>query len=150
MTRAHDAAFIDAIKSIPGLSDRGPDDPPEKPKKSVFDGEVEGKPERWVNVHSNRGVPRPDRFAQPQGGRRRKSYFVQAVGPSKKTADAMADAIAKRLTGSRLELAGWTCERITHESSQPTQKDETVSPPIYIAVDTYDLITEPDPPDPIP
>lgn len=147
MTGAHDAAFLAAIKAIPALADRTPEDPPEKPKRSVFDGEVEGRPERWVNVHSNRGLPRPDRFAQPQAqrGRLRKSYTVQAVGASKKQADAVAQAVAVQLTGSRLTVAGWSCERITHESSEPTQKDETVSPPIYLAVDTYDFETDPDP-----
>lgn len=134
MTRAHDEKVLDRIREIPALSE------------STFDGEVEGRPQRYVNVHSNRGIPTSDRFTQPAVRRLRKTYYVHAVGASKKQADAVAERVAEQLVGWTPGLDGWTCQRMTKASSQPTQKDETVKPPIYIAVDVYDLVSEPNDP----
>jgi hypothetical protein len=135
VTRAHDAAVLARIREIPALSE------------VVFDGDVEGRPQRYVNVHSNRGIGRADRLAG-LGRRTRKTYWVHSVGASKAQADAVAERVIAKLSDWKPDVEGFACERLRHESSQPTQKDVTDKPPIYYAVDVFDLYTEPIDPTP--
>jgi len=140
VTRAHDAAVLSRLREIRGLSEL------------VFDGEPKGtkqpdgtvlRPSRYVNVHSNRGIGRPDRLAQATGGRKRKTYWIHSVGASKQHADAVAEAVIAALEGWSPAVDGFSCERLSHETSQPTQKEETSKPAIFFAVDVFDLYTTP-------
>jgi hypothetical protein len=121
---------------------------------SVFDGELRGPdgakipvaaaPARYVLVHSNRGVIRPDRFTGP-ARRRRKTYWVHAVGLSKRQAEAVSERVIARVLNARLIVPGWVCDPITHEASQPVQVDESAKPARYFGVDQFDLYTSPAP-----
>lgn len=139
MTRAHDAKVLDRIREIPALSD------------AVFDGDVpktnpdgspRERPQRYVNVHSNRGVARQDRLSNV-GRRARKTFWIHSVGMNRSQADAIAERIIAKLHGWTPAVDGYSCERMTHESSQPTQKDETTKPALFFAVDVFDVYTTP-------
>lgn len=133
MTRAHDTAFQDRIRQAAALA------------KVVFDGEVDGRPQMYVLVHSNRGIARADRLAGPSL-RRRQTYWVHSVGSSKAQADAVAEKVIGQLVDTILTVPGFTCERITHEASQPVQKDDSRQPIVYFGVDQFDFFTTPDQP----
>lgn len=133
MTRAHDTALQNRIRQVPALA------------QAVFDGEVAGRPQMYVLVHSNRGIARPDRLAGPSL-RRRQTYWVHSVGASKKQADAVAEAVIVQLVDTILTVPGFTCERITHEASEPVQKDDSRQPVVYFGVDQFDFYTTPDQP----
>jgi hypothetical protein len=122
--------------------------------QDVFDGELRRPggqlllpaevPNRYVLVHSNRGVIRPDRFTGP-ARRRRKTYWVHAVGLSKRQAEAVSERVIARLLNVRLVVPGWQCDPITHEASQPIDVDKSVKPARYFGVDQFDLYTSPAP-----
>lgn len=144
MTRAHGAAELARLRTITALAD------------AVFDGEVPKAngngtpvevPQRYVLVHSSRVVARADRLTggAPQRGRR--TLWVHSVGMSKGQADAVAEKVIARYNGWRPEVPGYTCEPMTHEASQPVQKDDTVRPPLYFGVDQFDYYTTPNPPE---
>jgi hypothetical protein len=139
MTRAHDKAVLDRLLAGPGMAGH------------VFEGEVlrrdgQGQPldvpQWYVLLHSNRGVIRPDRFAGP-ARRRRKTYWLHAVGASKGQADKVAELGIQQLLNWTPDLPGWQCERFTHEASQPVQKDDTTKPALYFGVDQFDFYTTP-------
>lgn len=130
MTRAHDAKVLARLREIPALSE------------TVFDGEVEGRPQRYVLVHSNRGIARPDRLAG-YSLRRRKTYWVHSVGASKSQADAVAERVIAQLLDWIPGVDGWACERISHEASEPVQKDDSRVPVLYYGVDQFDFYTTP-------
>jgi hypothetical protein len=121
---------------------------------SVYDAElvgadgsritVESAPARYVLVHSNRGVIRPDRFTGP-ARRRRKTFWVHSVGLSKKQAEAVAERVLARVLNQRIVADGWVCDPITHEASQPIDLDKSVKPARYFGVDQFDLYASPAP-----
>lgn len=130
MTRAHDQAVLDRIREVSALAD------------ATFDGEVVGRPQRYVLVHSNRGIARPDRLAGPSI-RRRKTYWVHSVAASKSQADAVAEKVLAQLVDWVPTVEGWQCERVSHEASEPVQKDDSRSPVLYYGVDQFDFYTSP-------
>lgn len=137
MTHAHDQRILARIREIPALSE------------TVFDGEVpktapDGtplkRPQRYVNVHSNRGTETAERLAGP-ALRIRKTYWIHSVGASKAQADRIAEAVIGQLLNWKPDVDGFSCEPMRHPTSQATQKDETVSPPIHFAVDVFETFT---------
>lgn len=142
MTAKHDDAFIALIRADTALAD------------AVFDGALYGTdgsrlsvanaPSRYVVVHSNRGVVRPDRFTGP-ARRRRKTYWVHSVGLSKKQSEAVAERVLARVLNQRLLVDGWVCDPVMHEASEPVQTDDSVKPARYFGVDQFDLYTSPAP-----
>lgn len=133
MTRAHDATLLDRIREVTALAG------------VVFDGDVKGDPKRYVNVHTNRGIARPDRLPGGLPTRIRKTVWVHSVGATKQQADAVAEAVVGKLRGCILNVPGWTCEPITHEASEPTQKDDSRQPVLYFGVDQFDYYSTPIP-----
>lgn len=138
MTRAHDKAFCELISAEAPLAG------------AVFLGSVPAAtiekptPDRYVLIRSNRGLVRADRLTG-QARRRRKTYWVHSVGLSEAQADAVAERVLARVLNQRLTVDGWRCEQITHEASQPVQKDDTTKPALYAGVDQFDFYTEPNP-----
>jgi hypothetical protein len=142
VTTKHDDAFLALIRADNELME------------TVYDGELRGPdgsrlaaastPARYVVVHSNRGVVRPDRFTGP-ARRRRKTYWVHSVGLSKRQAEAVAERVLARVLNQRLIVPGWVCDPITHEASQPISTDDSVKPARYFGVDQFDLYTSPAP-----
>jgi hypothetical protein len=131
MTRAHDASVLARIREVPQLVD------------TVFDGDVKGQPQRYVNVHSNRGIAAPDRLTGGQPTRIRKTIWVHSVGASKSQADGVAEKVIGQLRGYTLTVPGWTCEPITHEASEPVQKDDSRQPVLFYGVDQFDFYSSP-------
>lgn len=133
MTRAHDAAILARIRQVTAL------------QAAVFDGEVAGKPQMYVLVHSNRGIGRADRLAGPSL-RRRQTYWIHSVGSAKSQADWVAENVIGQLVDWIPTVAGFTCERVSHEASEPVQKDDSRQPVVYFGVDQFDFYTTPDQP----
>lgn len=140
MTQAHDDAVIARIRQDAKLAECVFDG--ELPKKNP-DGTVFDVPQRYVLVHSNRGVARASRLAG-LAIERRKTYWVHSVGLSKRQAESVAERVLAKLVNWTPQVAGWDSRRMQHESSQPVQKDESGKPPVYFGVDTFDLETTPD------
>jgi hypothetical protein len=139
VTRKHDERVLARLREIPALSE------------VVYAGEVpkvdeQGQPvrapQRYVLVHSNRGIARPDRLAG-FSLRMRKTYWVHSVGASQAQADAVAERVIAKLLDWTPAVDGFSCERITHEASQPVQRDDAVRPPLYYGVDQFDFFTTP-------
>lgn len=133
MTVAHDTAILARIRAVTAL------------QNSVFDGDVVGRPQMYVLVHSNRGIARPDRLAGP-ALRRRQTYWIHSVGSVKWQADAVAEKVIGQLVDWIPDVDGFTCERVTHEASEPVQKDDSRQPIVYFGVDQFDFYTTPDQP----
>lgn len=137
-----DDAFLNLIRQEDALAD------------AVFDLEMRGAdgkrlplelvPDRYVLVHTNRGLVRPDRFTGP-ARRRRKTYWVHAVGLSKRQSEAISERVLNRVLNVRLQVDGWQCDPITHEASQPVDVDESRRPARFFGVDQFDLYTSPAP-----
>lgn len=137
-----DDALLALIRQDPALAD------------TTFLGELRGPdgaripvaaaPSRYVLVHGNRGVIRPDRFTGP-ARRRRKTYWVHAVGQSQRQVEAISERVLARVLNVRLVVPGWVCDPITHEASQPVSVDESSKPPRYLGVDQLDLYASPAP-----
>lgn len=133
-----DAGFLDLIRGADGFD--------------VFDGELldaQGNripdleaPQRYVLVHSNRGLVRADRFTGP-ARRRRKTYWVHSVGLTKHQAERVAERVLSRILDVRLQVDGWRCDPIQHAASQPVQADITRKPARYVGVDQFDLYASP-------
>lgn len=132
MTQKHDDAVLARLREDPALT------------AAVYDGEVTDRPapQHYVLVHSNRGVVRPARLAGP-AVRRQKTYWVHAVGMSKKQAEAVSERVLAKLLNWAPDVPGWQCEPVTHEASQPVQKDDTFKPPLYSGVDQFGFYTTP-------
>lgn len=131
MTRAHDTALLERIREVTALAD------------SVFDGDVTGQPQRYVNVHSTRGLARPDRLPGGLPTRIRKTYWVHSVGASKSQADGVAERVLAQIVGYVLIVPGWVCEPLMHEASEPVQKDDSRQPVLYYGVDQLDVYSTP-------
>jgi hypothetical protein len=135
VSRAHDDAVLARIREIPTLSE------------VVFDGDVEGHPTFYVNVHMNRPVETADRFAGlARSGT--KTYWIHSVGASRRLASSVAEKVVAKLLNWAPEVDGFSPRRMTHPTSQPTQKNETTKPPIFFAVDVFDVVIDPTDPTP--
>jgi hypothetical protein len=78
-----------------------------------------------------------DRLSDPQ-----LRYQVTSVGEDRRGAEAAADlAAARLLNGAPLDIPGRTAVLLTHEVSAGVERDESVNPPLYYAVDRYRLDT---------
>lgn len=145
MTRAHDKAVLARLRA-------GSDGNGGTLEGRVFEGEVPKRdpvtkapfevPQWYLILHSNRGVIRPDRLTGP-ARRRRKTYWLHAVGASKAQVDKVSELGIAQLLNWTPEVDGWQCERFSHEASQPVDKDETVRPVVYFGVDQFDVFTTP-------
>lgn len=139
MTRAHDKAVLARLREHPELATR------------VFEGEVPKvdaqnqpvkAPQWYVLLHSNRGLVRPERFAG-LARRRRKTYWLHSVAVQKGQVDKVAELILGQILNWIPEVDGWDSTRVTHEASQPVQKDDTSKPALYFGVDQFDFDTSP-------
>lgn len=131
MTQKHDDAVLRRIREDPELQD------------TVFEAEApRPAPQRYVIVHSNRGIIRPARLAG-LAIERRKTYWVHSVGMSKRQAEAVAERVLAKLVNWTPDVAGWDSRPMTHEASQPVQKEDTGKAPIYFGVDQFDFDTMP-------
>lgn len=81
-----------------------------------------------------------DRVAAPQAYESEGEYrFVtKSVGTDPAAARAVRDAVAGRLTGHRLTIAGRNCDPIRLDPvPNPMQPDTTVSPPLWYIEDDW-------------
>ena len=71
-------------------------------------------------------------------------FQVNAVGRDRTSVETAADlAAAVLLNRQRFDIPDWDTVTMKHENSVGVTVDETVSPPVFIAIDRYRLDTSP-------
>lgn len=140
MTAKHDDALLALLRSDPEFTD------------TVYDGQlqdaagnripVEQGPERYVVLHSNRGVFVPERFTG-YAIARRKTWWLHSVGLTKRQSEGVAERMLALAVNARLAVTGWRCDPIQHPASQPPSVDLTVKPARYLSIDQLSMFTSP-------
>jgi hypothetical protein len=109
---------------------------------SVFHGVVTDRPERYITFFLNSGVRSPYRYT----GASTRADFTVTVHSVGKT-DEQVGWLQERVLGQFVdwvpELVGRKCFRLTHEVARPTDLDDSLSPPLFYAVDEFDFSTFP-------
>jgi len=108
----------------------------------VFEGDVDGDPERYINVWHDSG------FFEPRSilGEHQDvdiTFTLHAVGFERWQAVWVDGRILSLLNDFRLTVQGRRCWRLSPAGTQPVEKDTTVSPPRFLAVRRYTLHSTP-------
>lgn len=77
-----------------------------------------------------------DRHTDPQ-----LRYQVTSVGVDRLATETASDLFAQALLGSALVVPGRSTVLLIHETSVPAERDESVNPPVFSAVDRFRLDT---------
>lgn len=126
----HVQAVIDQLGSDPQLAD------------VVFEGDVTGDPERYVNVWHDTG------FFQPRSilGEHQDvdvTFTIHSVGDDRWQATWVDGRVLGLLNDWKPTVAGRRCWRLEPAGTQPVQKDTTVTPVKFLAVRRYILHSTP-------
>lgn len=95
----------------------------------------------YVVVYSDLGAldgPMGDRFADLD-----QALFVHGVGDGPEQAQVEADRARAVLLTNAIAVDGRAQLYLSHESSRPVDRDDSVAPPLFYAVDEYHLATTP-------
>jgi len=134
MIRKHKAAYLARLREDADLASR------------VFEGDVpplNGEPRnRYVNVYVNSGVRRVERFMGSQS-EATFTYTVHSVSVSADAAQELSDRVMAQTLDHVLIVEGRVCRRLIHTNSQPTAIDRDISPPLWYAVDQFDVTSSP-------
>jgi hypothetical protein len=126
VARTHTAAIV-AVLEAAGLT--------------VGNGSGIGLTAPYVVVYSDSGAvdgPLGDRFADLD-----QTVILHSVGTGPEQAQWVADKARTALLGSTPTVTGRTVLYVDHADSQPLYRDDDVTPPLYLAVDTYTFSTTP-------
>lgn len=121
--RVHDNAFLALMKADTQLT------------SAVFEGVVTNPPARYVSVFP-REVRSVGRFSGPHQTVDNE-YVVHSVATSPEQAKWTRERVLERVLDVTPTVAGWNSRRIRFVTSQPLQKDDDVSPPLWYMVDVY-------------
>lgn len=130
MIRAHVDAVLARLRSDSILSD------------STFDGQVSGSPARYCVVYASGGA----RVSERLTGRSVFAEFtftIHSVGSTPEQARLVEERVIAQLLDWTPTIAGRNCRRTVHAISRPVAMDKDVSPPLFYAVDGFDLTTAP-------
>lgn len=130
MIRAHVDAVLARLRADPILSD------------STFDGQVVGSPARYCVVYASGGARKAERLT---GGSvfADFTFTIHSVGTTPEQARLVEERIIAQLMDWTPIIAGRNCRRTVHAVSRPVAMDKDVSPPLFFAVDGFDLTTAP-------
>lgn len=126
----HVQAVIDRIRTDPQLA------------SVVFDGDVKGNPERYVNVWNDTGYWGGHDFHIHQVDAD-VTFTIHSVGMTRQQAVWVSDRVRALLLDWTPIIPGRRCWRIRSAGSQPVQKDTDVTPPKFFAVDRFTLRSTP-------
>jgi hypothetical protein len=108
----------------------------------VFEGVVTNRPNRYVAVFSDSGWRTAERFTGAQSTSAQ-SFTVHSVGTTPDQAQFVADRVFTQLLDWTPSVAGRVCRRMRHEASEPVQIDADVTPPLFYAVDVFEVTSSP-------
>lgn len=126
----HAEAVLDMIRADPQLA------------TSVFEGDVTGDPERYVNVYHDTGFYSAHDYVDNNVDVE-VTFTIHSVGVDRWQASWVSGRVTAALLGIKPVVDGRRCWRITHAGSQPVQKDMDVEPPKFFAVDRFVLRSTP-------
>lgn len=130
LIEVHVSAVIAELKADPQLSG------------VVFEGEVTGNPQLYVNVWHDTG------FYDSHDTTGLEvdvdvTFTIHSVGAERWQAVWGSGRVTAQLLGAVLTVEGRRCWRITSAGSQPVRKDTDVDPPKFIAIDRFVLRSTP-------
>lgn len=108
----------------------------------VFDEAVTGSSTKFVVVYTDTGRDLDPRMTGPTT-RTDFTYTIHSVGESKRQAIWVADRVRAQLLNFKPTVEGRTCTRLQHPVSRPITDDKDSNPPLWYAVDQYDLTSFP-------
>lgn len=100
----------------------------------VFEGDVTGKPDRYVNVFHDTGRWTSHDYAETSIDLE-VTFTIHSVGTSRWQATWGSGFVMARLFRHVPTIPGRRCFRITHAGSQPVALDRDATPPKHFAVD---------------
>jgi hypothetical protein len=129
VTRAHDAVIVARLESGPLAS------------SVYYDKPIPDDLKKYLRVRTGTGRIVTDRLAGPLGPRT-KTYYLTGVGTSPTQAAWYLEQATDLFLNWVPTVAGWSCHRLTFESSQPVDADPEVDGRFF-GVDQWDLFTSP-------
>lgn len=126
----HVGAVLERLRSDPQIHD------------VVFEGDVKGDPERYVNVwHDSGFFERRSILGEHQDVDI--TFTIHAVGFERWQASWVDGRVLSLLNDVRLTVPDRRCWRLQPAGTQPVEKDISVNPPRYLAVRRYILHSTP-------
>lgn len=108
----------------------------------VFEGDVTGDPERYVNVWHDTGFYSAHDFTDAPVDVE-VTFTIHSVGDSRWQAVWGSGRVTAQLLHFVPTIDGRRCWAITGAGSQPVRRDDDVSPPKFIAIDRFVLRSTP-------
>lgn len=130
MIRAHKNAVLARLREDAILAD------------STFGGEVTTRPARYCTVYVDSGFRQVERFTGGSGVADF-SFTIHSVGSTQEQAQLVAERVFAQLLDWTPTIAGRNSRRMRHVASRPVAYDTDIDPPLYFAVDVFDLTTAP-------
>lgn len=130
MIRAHKNAVLARLREDAILAD------------STFEGEVSARPARYCTVYVDSGFRQVERFTGGSGVADF-SFTIHSVGSTQEQAQLVAERVFAQLLDWTPTIAGRNSRRMRHVASRPVAYDTDIDPPLYFAVDVFDLTTAP-------
>lgn len=134
----HVQAVIDRLKSDPKLADA----PGTALPKSVFEGDVTGDPERYVNVWHDTGFFTA-RTIQGEHQDVDVTFTIHAVGDDRWQATWVDGRVLALLNDWKPTIPGRRCWRMEPAGTMPITKDTEVTPVKFLAARRYVLHSTP-------
>lgn len=132
LVERHAEAFLTLIRADSELDE------------TVFDGDVHGEPERYVNVFHDTGFySAHDALGMPVD--LAVSFTVHSVGLDRWQAVWTSDRVRACVLGQVPQVDGRRCWRIESAGSQPVTRDADASPVKWFAADRYVMRSTPRP-----
>jgi hypothetical protein len=110
---------------------------------NVYDSRPSSPSYPYVVVYAGAGVSSSDREADERI-RHEIEWQTTVVGSTAAQCRAALDRAASRLDNWTPTVAGWTCSKVVHESSQPMKPDESLPDRVvFYATDQWSTVADP-------
>ncbi|GGO59125.1 hypothetical protein GCM10010910_01350 [Microbacterium nanhaiense] len=126
----HVTALVDRIKTDPQLSG------------VVFEGEVTGNPQRYVNVWHDTGFFRAMSYVDEHQDVD-VTFTIHSVGSDRWQATWVDGRVLAALNDVVLQVPGRRCFKLQPAGTQPVALDDTVQPAVFLAVRRFILHSVP-------
>lgn len=108
----------------------------------TFDGDVAGEPQRYCVININNGDRYGDRLAGPEVSATFR-VAVRSIGADRWGAQAVAERVFAQLMNVKLTITGRNCSTIRHDGGQPTTRDDSDDPIVWVATDFFTFTSDP-------
>lgn len=110
---------------------------------AVYDSSPASPTYPYVIVYADGGVKSSDREADERI-RHTQTAQTTVVGQSAAQCRAALDRVTARLENKRPVIAGWSCSKVDHPTSQPIQADESLPDRVvFFATDQWSFVADP-------